>query len=96
MKSMLCFLFLVGVLVIAGAQNAQAQRCKITDPTGTPLNVRSSPNGRIVGKVRNGVIVHIVNNSTDRNGRAWAKIEVERRNRFVVLGWVFREFISCF
>jgi hypothetical protein len=96
MKSLLCIVFLAAALAFAGAQKANAQRCEITDPTGTPLNVRSAPNGRIVGQIRNGAIVHIVDNATDRKGRAWARIETERRRRFVVLGWVFREFISCF
>ena len=28
--------------------------CVIADPTGTPLNIRTSPNGKIVGKIANG------------------------------------------
>jgi hypothetical protein len=96
MKQLLCFLFLMGVLAIAGAQTAKAEQCKVTDPTGTPLNLRASPNGRIVGKVRNGTIVYIERSSTDDNGRAWAKIGTYRRSKYVILGWVYREFISCY
>ena len=39
---------------------ADGDRCKVTDPTGTPLNVRDSPNGKIVGTLANGVLVAIV------------------------------------
>jgi uncharacterized protein YgiM (DUF1202 family) len=96
MKNTICFLFLLVVLAFAGATAANAQRCKITDPTGTPLNVRASPNGRIVGKVRNGTVVYIEANASDRNGKAWARIGTYRGRRYVILGWVFREFISCY
>lgn len=96
MKHIFCLLFL-GVVLVFGALSANAQdRCKVTDPTGTPLNVRSSPNGKIKGKVSNGTVVHVETESTDTNGKAWSQISVYRRNRYVVLGWVYREFISCY
>ncbi len=96
MKTTICFLFLVGVLAFAGVQNAKADQCKVTDPTGTPLNVRASPNGRITGKVRNGTIVYIKQYSSDRNGKSWARIGTYRGRKYVILGWVYREFISCY
>ena len=34
---------------------AWAQECVVNDPTGTPLNVRTRPNGAIVGALYNGV-----------------------------------------
>ena len=50
------------MLVIAaalfGAVQAQAaNECVIDDPTGTPLNVRNQPNGKILGALNNGVAV---------------------------------------
>ena len=96
MKHIFCFLFLVGVLAFAGVQNAQAQRCKITDPTGTPLNVRASPNGKILRKIANGTIVFIEQTTSDSKNRPWAQISINVKNGRRVLGWVFREFISCY
>ena len=96
MKTTICFLFLVGVLAYAGVQEAQAQRCKITDPTGTPLNVRASPNGRILRKIANGTVVFIEQTTYDSKNRPWARISINVRNGRRVLGWVFREFISCY
>jgi len=95
MKFTISFLFLFVVMAFAGF-SAKAQKCKVTDPTGTPLNVRSSPNGRITGKARNGMIVYIERDATDANGKAWVRIATYQRNRYVVLGWVYREFISCY
>jgi hypothetical protein len=43
---------------IAHAAHAQGN-CRITDPTGTPLNVRTQPNGSVVGDVSNGTLVTI-------------------------------------
>lgn len=96
MKTTLCLLFLVGVLAFAGVQDTNAQRCKITDPTGTPLNVRASPNGKILRKIANNTVVFIEQTSYDSKNRTWAQISISVRRGRKVLGWVFREFISCY
>ncbi|MGE7468625.1 SH3 domain-containing protein [Bosea sp. NPDC003192] len=74
----------------AFAQN----RCAVTDPTGTPLNIRETPNGEIIGRVSNGVGIRVINTSSDERGRAWALISPRGRNH--VVGWVYREFVSCY
>ena len=74
----------------AFAQN----RCAFTDPTGTPLNIRETPNGEIIGRVSNGVGIRVINTSSDERGRAWALISPRGRNH--VVGWVYREFVSCY
>lgn len=76
----------IAILLLAAAGAAQAE-CAVTDPTGTPLNIRATPNGRIVGTLRNGTRVSIETVTYDSQGRAWANIGI---------GWVFREFIRCY
>lgn len=90
------FLFITLTLALAVDGKAQSDRCKVTDPTGTPLNVRASPNGRILRKIQNDTVVYIEEYSTDSKGRAWARISLPTRNGRKILGWVFREFISCY
>jgi hypothetical protein len=34
--------------------------CRVVDPTTTPLNVRTTPNGRIVGTLENGAMVSVL------------------------------------
>ncbi|WP_413165057.1 SH3 domain-containing protein [Capilliphycus salinus ALCB114379] len=47
--------------------------CTVADPTGTPLNVRSRPNGNVVGTVENGTIVAL--GVTDGSeGENWTRI----------------------
>jgi hypothetical protein len=70
------------------------QHCKVTDPTGTPLNLRDKPNGRIIGTLKNGMFVSVTEYANDAKGRPW--VDVADYNTKKVLGWVFREFISCF
>ena len=80
---------------LAGLQPAAAQdRCTVTDPTGTPLNIRAAPNGRKLGTLPNGLNVSIVRTGPDNKGRPWALIRPWDSGR--VEGWVFREFISCY
>lgn len=69
-------------------------RCIVSDPTGTPLNLRERPQGRIIGSLRNGTYVRLVDISYDGLGRPWGFIIGWDSGR--PLGWVFREFISCY
>ena len=87
-------LAMVSLLVVLGVQDAAAQsRCRVADPTGTPLNVRAAPDGEIDGTVSNGELVRVVMTDRDKRGRVWALVERIRDNQ--ALGWVYREFISC-
>jgi uncharacterized protein YraI len=74
------------------ATSARAETCVVDDPTGTPLNVRASPNGAIVGALYNGVRVDIRDVTRDRSGKRWAYvIPLDEGKR----GWVFRDFLDC-
>lgn len=66
-------------------------RCKVTDPTGTHLNIRDRQKN-IIGSVHNGVIVHILEDGVDDNGKPWALIASQSGKH----GWVYREFLSCY
>ena len=70
--------------------------CKVTDPTGTPLNIRTSPNGKIVGTIANGKEVNMEDIAYDDKGRPWAKVGGYVSGKYKIYGWVFREFISCY
>jgi hypothetical protein len=79
------------------SQAAQAQEvCRVTDPTGTPLNVRDFPNGKVINTLKNGTVVTIEEMATDERGRPWARIASSDRGNYTIWGWVIREFISCY
>ncbi|MCE4222712.1 SH3 domain-containing protein [Methylobacterium sp. C25] len=81
----------IGLLAAAGAQAAE---CRVTDPTGTPLNVRTAPNGRVVGTLVNGQRVSVLERRMI-GGKAWVYVgDVELGDQ--PIGWVFREFVSCY
>ncbi len=67
------------------------QRCMVTDPTGTPLNVRQA-DGTIIDTLTNGEWVEILRTGADRHGKPWAYVVAEEGEG---KGWVYREFISC-
>jgi len=95
MRSLTGRIALLVALLVAAAGAASAQgRCRVVDPTGTPLNVRSTPNGPITGTLPNGLLVSIRDVTTDNRGRPWALIAQYETGRRI--GWVFREFIACF
>lgn len=96
LKSAACGLVLVlGVCVPETAALAQRTgRCLVTDPTGTRLNIRESPQGRIIANMPNGQAVRLVNVARDQKGQPWAFIvDWETGSN---IGWVFREFVSCY
>lgn len=81
-----------GVTMLATFPVKAETVCKVTDPTGTALNLRKQPNGQIIGTVENNTKVYIYEIVRDEKNRPWAKVGSEGR----VLGWAFREFISCY
>jgi uncharacterized protein YgiM (DUF1202 family) len=70
---------------------AKTDICTVTDPTGTALNVRKSPNGRVIGSIQNDKTVTILGISIDKKGRAWAKV----RGNAGSTGWILRDFVTC-
>jgi ribosomal protein S28E/S33 len=94
MRDLVPIVTAAAVLGLASTSGALAQeRCRVTDPTGTPLNVRSAPNGLVTGQLRNGQIVRLAETARDERGRAWAFVHDRAGDP---IGWVFREFVSCF
>ncbi|WP_036281494.1 SH3 domain-containing protein [Methylocystis sp. ATCC 49242] len=75
-----------------GAPALAGDRCKVTDPTGTPLNIRDI-HKNIVGTIENGRIVTVQRYGEDDAGKPWAYVTTQGGKR---LGWVYREFISCY
>ena len=94
MKITISILFLFVVTAFAGFA-VKAQKCEVNDPTGTPLNVRVKPNGRIVGKLRNGSIVWQEDFLYDSMGREWLKVGIYRGKKYTVLGYVLMDFLNC-
>ncbi|MTJ10354.1 MULTISPECIES: SH3 domain-containing protein [unclassified Anabaena] len=94
--------YLVVSVILFGGVNAvippakAEEVCKVTDPTGTPLNVRDVPNGRIINQLKNGKEVYIIEIIYDNKRRPWAKISGYHNGKYRVWGWVFREFVSCY
>jgi hypothetical protein len=68
---------------------SSSQRCMVTDPTGTPLNVRRF-DGKIMGALHNGEIVKLLRTGADPHGKPWAYVAYQTNGE----GWVYREFIQ--
>jgi hypothetical protein len=68
---------------------SSSQRCMVTDPTGTPLNVRRF-DGKIMGALHNGEIVKLLRTDADPHGKPWAYVAYQTNGE----GWVYREFIQ--
>jgi S1-C subfamily serine protease len=76
------------------SQPAQTNsQCRVSDPTSTPLDVRTSPNGRILGTLENGLVLKILDETTDRNGSSWSY--VARAEDDMPIGWVYGNYLDC-
>ena len=80
--------------LVCGSGAMAQSRCRVMDPTGTPLNLRTAPNGQIIGNLANGVLVSVVDQAVDAKGKPW--VYIKSLSDEATLGWVFREFIACF
>ena len=78
------------------AQAQTAKTCRVTDPTGTPLNARLQPNGKVVNRLRNGRTVYAQSLSTDDEGKPWVLVAIKNQGKYKIMGYVLREFITCY
>jgi tetratricopeptide (TPR) repeat protein len=92
-RPLILYLF-VAILFAASPNFALAEaRCLVADPSDTPLNVRTAPDGRIVSTLQNGEPVRILSNGSDRSGQPW--VYVSEYDTKKPLGWVFRSYLTC-
>jgi hypothetical protein len=83
----------LGSLSVFSLETAHAEtQCAVADPTGTPLNVRTAPYGKIINALQNGNSVGIIDRATDRYGKRWVYIADQGGHP---LGWVFQDYILC-
>ncbi|MBS0016821.1 MAG: SH3 domain-containing protein [Arthrospira sp. SH-MAG29] len=68
-------------------QRSIARVCIVADPTDTPLNVRATPRGRIIGSLPDGVEVEVWERSPDGK---WVYIYTR-----VMEGYVWENYLKC-
>ena len=98
--STLTVLAIATIISIYSELPAQAQSsgkaCRVTDPTGTPLNARLQPNGKVVNRIKNGRTVYAQSISTDNQGKPWVLVAIKNQGSYKIMGYVLREFVSCY
>lgn len=68
-------------------------KCVVADPTGTILNLRSAPNGKVISTAENGLSVVIVDTAKDARGQDWSYLKSDEGQ--MNLGWAFKAFLRC-
>jgi hypothetical protein len=68
---------------------AFALDCIVADPTGTPLNIRMSPNGKIVATARKGTRIQVFEGEEkyDDQNRAWYFVALPTSSAPEVTPW---------
>jgi hypothetical protein len=89
----LLLLATTGVALACGG----APICTVADPTGTPLNIRLSPNGPVVGTAKNGTALMFVEHR-EVDGKLWALVERFEDGELEADfegAWVFGPYLDC-
>lgn len=70
--------------------------CIVADPTGTPLKYRSAPYGKVLGTLKNGRKVYIIEDYRyDKNGKPWVEVYPTGGGDDASLGWVYLKYLRC-
>lgn len=94
--------FVIGMIVtlvsaltsVAHAECETVQRiCTVADPTGTPLNFRGYPNGKIKGTLKNGSKVLAGFTMWDEKERDWVQLIHPKTHQ--EYGWVLESYLKC-
>jgi hypothetical protein len=71
--------------------------CTVKDPTGTPLNIRAAPAGRIIGSAKNGTRLEFIDHQMV-GGQRWARVGRYEPSATVLEmdgGVVFANYLRC-
>lgn len=71
--------------------------CTVKDPTGTPLNIRLSPGGPVIGSAKNGTELVFVEHR-EVEGQTWALVEKFEAGTLEADfdgAWVFGAYLDC-
>lgn len=72
-------LFLPVIMIVGAGHSAVfacaggSAVCTVVDPTGSALNIRSAPNGKIIGTAKNGAKLEFIDHQTVM-GKKWARV----------------------
>jgi hypothetical protein len=85
----------IAAILAALTLPAAASDCRVADPTGTPLNIRDKPNGRIVATARTGDLIQVYDNEDqfDNEGRRWYHVGLS--TSAAPDGYAFARYIRC-
>lgn len=100
---------LVTLLVAHSAQAIALERCVVADPQDPTLNVREKPRGDLVGRLKNGRAVYVLNEhevdygpgwqdgevNYDPDYRTWSHVAVETGGTLKPIGWVYHRHLDC-
>lgn len=71
------------------------EKCKIYDSDDNGANIRSTPNGRKINKLRNGRTVYIQKVRNDSKDRPWAYVSGPYKGDWRNWGWVYMDLLRC-
>ena len=83
------------MMSLAFALPARALDCIVADPTGTPLNIRLTPNGKIVATARKGTRIQVFEGEEkyDDQKRAWYFVALPTSS--APDGYALAAYINC-
>ncbi len=86
---------MVPLFMITLVSETKAKNCVIADAGDTSLNVRDSPNGKIVNRLRNGRSITIGTLRNDSKGRPWGFATGNYQGKYRKWGWVLMQSVDC-
>ena len=82
-RRVLTAVVLVGLTIPSALACEGPPVCTVVDPTGTPLNVRTGPNDDIVGSLKNGMKIEVIEHQ-ESDGNRWALVASSGKFGFTV------------
>lgn len=86
---------LMWIVIASGGSASAKEVCKVADPTGATLNVRDTPNGKVINALKNGRVIEILDSGSDAQKRSWVKVGGSYQGKYRVWGWVIYQSIKC-
>ncbi len=83
------------IMASASTGVAASDECRVFDPYDSGVNVRATPNGRKINRLRNGRIVYAEDYDNDTQGRPWAYVSGNYNGAWRNWGWMYYDLLRC-
>lgn len=94
-KQLFLLIGFFAILIAFPSYSYARDKCVVWDQNDTGANVRATPNGAVINRLRNRRVVFAMHYRNDYQGRPWAYVSGYYQGVWRNWGWIYMDLLRC-